>query len=246
MFFLYRIRLFPNQLFIWNITIVTSINWTREIVWVYLRHCDSTFSCKLLLGFLRGVWIGQVWVEVLVQDLWRLLAEVPPLSSSVKEPGTKDHHCLAGTLLQLDLRIRKYEKKNHHQKVLGLLFFINNTITSGTADMPQQWPTSSPFFDTFEGNKPFPNAPSPSMPTSQPKLFSTAGALFFVSVWGIWFLHLFHPCSNSRNKHVFEQFVGRLYSFYGGWKYFTYSSTTGVQFHLHVRVMYWRYRCYRC
>ena len=110
MFFLYRIRLFPNQLFIWNITIVRSINWTREIVWVHLRHCDSTFSCKLLLGFLRGVWIGQVWVEVLVQDLRRLLAEVSPLSSSVKEPGTKDHHCLAGTLLQLDLRIRKYEK----------------------------------------------------------------------------------------------------------------------------------------
>ena len=112
MFFLYRIRLFPNQLFIWNITIVTSINWTREIVWVHLRHCDSTFSCKLLLGFLRGVWIGQVWVEVLVQDLRRLLAEVSPLSSSVKEPGTKDHHCLAGTLLQLDLRIRKYKKKS--------------------------------------------------------------------------------------------------------------------------------------
>ena len=130
MFFLYRIRLFPNQLFIWNITIVTSINWTREIVWAHLRHCDSTFSRKLLLGFLRGVWIGQVWVEVLVQDLRRLLAEVPPLSSSVKEPGTKDHHCLAGTLLQLDLRIRKYEKIT--TKRFWVSFFSSATPSHGT------------------------------------------------------------------------------------------------------------------
>ena len=154
MFFLYRIRLFPNQLFIWNITIVRSINWTREIVWVYLRHCDSTFSCKLLLGFLRGVWIGQVWVEVLVQDLRRLFAEVSSLSSSVKEPGTKDHHCLAGTLLQLDLRIRKYEK-NHHQKVLGLLFFINNTTPVVQPSCPNNGLHPVPFLTLSREIDPF-------------------------------------------------------------------------------------------
>ena len=64
---------------------------------------DSALPAELLLGLLAGVGVGEVRVEVLVQDLRRLLAEVPPLPARVKEPGAQDHHRLAGRLLQLDL-----------------------------------------------------------------------------------------------------------------------------------------------
>jgi len=40
-----------------------------------------------------------VRVEVLVEDLGGLLAEVAPLASGVQEPGPQDHDRLAGALL---------------------------------------------------------------------------------------------------------------------------------------------------
>ena len=70
-----------------------------EVVWAHLRYCDATFPGELLFCLLRGVWIGKVGVEVFVQDLRRLLAEVSPLPSSVKEPRSEDHHCFASALL---------------------------------------------------------------------------------------------------------------------------------------------------
>jgi len=48
-----------------------------------------------------------VGVEVLVEHLAGLLAEVAPLPPGVQEPGAQDHHSLAGGLLQLDLNINQ-------------------------------------------------------------------------------------------------------------------------------------------
>ena len=70
---------------------------------MYLRDCDAALPSQLLLGLLCRVRVRQVGVEVLIQDLARLLVEVPPLASGVQEPGAQDHNRLAGRLLQLDL-----------------------------------------------------------------------------------------------------------------------------------------------
>ena len=64
-----------------------------------LRHGDAALPGQLLLGLLAGVGVGQVRVEVLIEDLRGLLAEVAPLSSGVQEPGPQDHDCLARALL---------------------------------------------------------------------------------------------------------------------------------------------------
>ena len=50
-----------------------------------LRHCDVALPGKLFLGLLAGVGVGQVAVEVLVQNLRRLFAEIPPLASCVEK-----------------------------------------------------------------------------------------------------------------------------------------------------------------
>ena len=42
-------------------------------------------------------------VEVLIENLTRVLTEVPPFSSGVQEPRSEDHDRLAGGLLQLNL-----------------------------------------------------------------------------------------------------------------------------------------------
>ena len=46
----------------------------------YLRDGDSTLFGKFLFGFFTGIRVGQVRVEILVQDLCGLLAEVAPLT----------------------------------------------------------------------------------------------------------------------------------------------------------------------
>lgn len=51
----------------------------------YLGHCDAALFGQLLFGFLAGVGVTEVGVEVLVQDLRGLLVEVPPLSPGVEE-----------------------------------------------------------------------------------------------------------------------------------------------------------------
>merc|ERR1712127_926118 len=53
---------------------------------VHLRYSNSTLPSELLLCLLAGVGVGQVGVEVLVQDLRCLLAKISPFSSCVKEP----------------------------------------------------------------------------------------------------------------------------------------------------------------
>ena len=64
-----------------------------------LRDGDATFPSEFLLGLLGGIGVGEVRVEVLVQDLRGLLAEVPPLSPGVQEARSQDHHRLARALL---------------------------------------------------------------------------------------------------------------------------------------------------
>ena len=88
---------------------------------MYLRYSNSTLSSKLLLCLLAGVGVGQMGVEVLVQHLARLLAEVPALSPGVQESGAEDHHCLTGRLFQLHLNRVKFlvNDSDHPLDLLG-------------------------------------------------------------------------------------------------------------------------------
>lgn len=73
----------------------------------YLWYGDATLPGQLLLCLLGWVRVTEVWVEVFVQDFWRLLAEVTPLSpeGTQNRPSMKEqdshtiptplpkHHC---------------------------------------------------------------------------------------------------------------------------------------------------------
>lgn len=47
---------------------------------LYLWHCDTTFLCQFLFGFLTRIGVTQVRVEILVQDFRSLFAEVTSFS----------------------------------------------------------------------------------------------------------------------------------------------------------------------
>lgn len=51
----------------------------------HLRDGDSTLFGKFLFGFFTGVGVGQVGVEILIQDFCGLFAEVAPFASGKKE-----------------------------------------------------------------------------------------------------------------------------------------------------------------
>lgn len=55
-----------------------------------LRDGDPALLGQLLLGFLAGIRVGQVRVEVLVQHLRCLFVEVTPLASEEKEKKQSD------------------------------------------------------------------------------------------------------------------------------------------------------------
>ena len=65
----------------------------------HLRYCDATFPGELFLRLFGGIRIGKVGVEVFVQDFRRLLAEISPLPSGIKETRSEYHHCFARALL---------------------------------------------------------------------------------------------------------------------------------------------------
>lgn len=53
----------------------------------YLGDSDRAFLGQFLLGLLTGIWITEVGVEVLVQDLGGLFVEVSSFSPAKKEQG---------------------------------------------------------------------------------------------------------------------------------------------------------------
>ena len=53
-----------------------------EMAFTHLGNGNAAFFSQLLLGLLAGVGVAEVRVEVLVQDLRGLLAEVPPFPSA--------------------------------------------------------------------------------------------------------------------------------------------------------------------
>ena len=55
----------------------------------YLWDSNGTFSSQFFFGFFTGVRVAQMWVEVLVEHLCRLLAEVPPLAPDEQQEGQK-------------------------------------------------------------------------------------------------------------------------------------------------------------
>ena len=69
----------------------------------HLAHTDTALACQLFLGLLRRIRVGQVRVEIGVQDLLGLFAKISPLASRVQESRTQDHDRLACALLQLHL-----------------------------------------------------------------------------------------------------------------------------------------------
>lgn len=66
-------------------------------------YCYATLARQLLLGLFGWIRIAQVTVEILVQYLRRLFAEVASLAAGVEETRSQYHHRLAGRLLQLHL-----------------------------------------------------------------------------------------------------------------------------------------------
>lgn len=56
---------------------------------IYLRDGDSTLFGKFFFGFFAGIRVGQVGVEILVQDLCGLFAEVAPFASDERPTGEK-------------------------------------------------------------------------------------------------------------------------------------------------------------
>lgn len=69
----------------------------------YLRYGDATLSGEFFFRLFTGVRVGEVRVEVFVQDFGRLLRKVAPLSPRVQETGPQDHDSLASALLELYL-----------------------------------------------------------------------------------------------------------------------------------------------
>lgn len=61
---------------------------TRERI--YLRDGYSTLFGKFLFGFFTGVGVGQVGVEILIQDLCGLFAEVAPFASAETKKNKKN------------------------------------------------------------------------------------------------------------------------------------------------------------
>lgn len=47
----------------------------------HLRDGDTTLFGKFLFGFFTGIWVRQVGVKILIEDLCGLFAEVAPLAS---------------------------------------------------------------------------------------------------------------------------------------------------------------------
>lgn len=52
-----------------------------EVRWIYLGNGYSALFGKFLFGFFARVRVGQVGVEILIQDLCGLFAEVAPFAS---------------------------------------------------------------------------------------------------------------------------------------------------------------------
>ena len=56
----------------------------------YLRDSDSTLLGELLLGLLTRIWVTQVGVEILIQDLSGLFAEVTAFPSTEERGGGEE------------------------------------------------------------------------------------------------------------------------------------------------------------
>lgn len=69
----------------------------------HLADADAALSRELLLGLLARIGVGEVRVEVGVEDLLGLLREVASLAARVQEARAKDHDELAGALFELHL-----------------------------------------------------------------------------------------------------------------------------------------------
>lgn len=84
-FFLYRIRLFPNQLETCKwLTHGLGIERQKGRDLAHLWHGYGTFSCQLLFGLFAGIRIREMWIEIFVENFGRLFWKVAPFSSVKK------------------------------------------------------------------------------------------------------------------------------------------------------------------
>ena len=70
---------------------------------LYLRNCDVTLLGKFFLCLLTRIRVGQMRVEILVEDFCCLLAEITPLPPGIQKSGPQNHDSLTGALLKLGL-----------------------------------------------------------------------------------------------------------------------------------------------
>lgn len=56
----------------------------------HLGYCDTALLGQLLFGFLAGVGVAEVRVEILVQNLRRLFTEVTPFSPETTQKKESD------------------------------------------------------------------------------------------------------------------------------------------------------------
>ena len=109
-------------------------NWRIKVclhnrIRAHLRHCNTTFLGKFFLGLLWRIGVGQVRVEIFIQNFWRLFAKVSSLSSGIKESRSENHYCLAGTLLQLNLKA----------VILGIEMFVIHSFQSTCIELNFLW-----------------------------------------------------------------------------------------------------------
>lgn len=86
-----------------------------------LYFCNPAGPRQLLLRLLTRIRITQMRVKVLVQNLGRLLREIPSFSPSIQKSWPQNHNRLARTLFQLNLYMRE-PVSNDLQHVVYFLF----------------------------------------------------------------------------------------------------------------------------
>lgn len=72
----------------------------------YLGHCDATLLCQLLFCLLARVRVTEVGVEVLIQDLCRLLIEIPPFSSAKRNVKNNNSIIITNKLFRISCNVR--------------------------------------------------------------------------------------------------------------------------------------------
>ena len=92
------------------------------MAFTHLGNSDATLFSQLLLGLLAGVGVAEVRVEVFVQDLCGLLAEIPPFPSErdmdERKKGSLILRCIRNNEHNMTFQQSSYSsRKGHFQTI---------------------------------------------------------------------------------------------------------------------------------